>query len=42
LPEDAVVALGWFAAVEVDDFGGRGETFAGDFDSIVGSGEDSG
>ena len=39
LPENAVVALGRFAAGEVDDFG---ETFAGNFDAVFGAGEDGG
>jgi hypothetical protein len=37
-----VVALRWFAAVEVDDFRGRGETLARDFDAVFSAGKDGG
>lgn len=35
-----MVALGWFAASEVHDFGETAETFMGDFDAMFGGGED--
>ncbi len=42
MPENAVVALGWFAAREVGDFGETGKTFMGDFDAVFCAGEDGG